>query len=194
METPGRLDIQQLWNELQSIKKDLTTAKQLLYQLVQRNESPLGFVDNEFGQLIHCDGGIETGGFWYIFDERFNKRAIPYRALNGLVKGLRFLDVREGSRAYHAMELLILAHKPLVLRDTWNSTFSKSIVSALAGMQPKNLREPLTVDLSPDAEGKTFCFIRQNGRMQTPYSTATDANFKDLVRQAVQNVKEALPM
>jgi hypothetical protein len=105
---------------------------------------------------------------------------------------VRFADVREGNRAYHAMELLVLAHKPLVLRDNWNSTFAKGIISVLAAMSPNDLRKPLTLELSPDVEGKTFGFIRQDGHMQMPYSKATEIEFKDLVKRAVNNVRDAL--
>jgi hypothetical protein len=192
LDTIGRVDAQQIWDELRFIEGELRTTQQLLRQIIQTMEMPLGFVDNEFGQLIHCDGGVETGGFWYIFDEHFNKKAIPYRAINGLIKGLRYADVREGGRAYHAMELLVCAHKPLVLRDAWNSTFARGIVAVLASMQPEELRKPLTIEIAPDASGRTFCLVKQHGRLKMPPSSPPEADFKELVHRAVQNVKTAL--
>jgi len=102
----------------------------------------------------------ESDYCWYILSE--DRRQIPIydKALTGVITGIEVEKKVETSFGLtFKTDLYILADKPYIIRSGNESYFSKGLLLSLDILTYEQLRQPLTITVSPGDKTIVFCTI-----------------------------------
>ena len=102
----------------------------------------------------------EADHCWYMLAEDERRIPIYERALTGVITGIEVnkkVETRFGP--VEKNDLYILADKPYIIRSGSESYFSKSLLLSLGVLTYEQLRNPLTIAVSPGDSNVVFCNI-----------------------------------
>jgi hypothetical protein len=102
----------------------------------------------------------ESNYCWYMLSE--DKKQIPIydKALTGVITGIEVEKKVETSFGLtFKTDLYILADKPYIIRSGKESYFSKGLLLSLDILTCEQLRQPLTITVSPGNNTIVFCTI-----------------------------------
>jgi hypothetical protein len=163
--------------QLQKLTEALAPTKQLL-----------GFGEAPKSETyVFCNRN--NGGVWYTLNEQNQPNIIEQQALTGYVRKLEFSKVQRRGKETCKLRCTIQAECTYVLESAHDSNFSKGMISAIAFLSPKELRESITVvpQASTQSAEVLFCNIYQDGKQVfAPYDDQTD--WKLAARAAIDAV------
>jgi hypothetical protein len=102
----------------------------------------------------------EGDACWYSLSEEGKQVSIPEKALTGLITGIecnKSVETQYGLT--YKTDLAILAPTPYVIRSGRESYFSKSLLLSLDALTIEQLRNPVTIAVSPGDKTVVFCSI-----------------------------------
>ncbi|MEH2335918.1 hypothetical protein [Nostoc sp.] len=102
----------------------------------------------------------EADHCWYMLAEDERRIPIYERALTGAITGIEVnkrVETKFG--VVEKNDLYILADKPYIIRSGSESYFSKSLLLSLDVLTSEQLRNPLTIAVSPGDSNVVFCNI-----------------------------------
>ncbi|MEH2457963.1 hypothetical protein [Nostoc sp.] len=102
----------------------------------------------------------ESDHCWYMLAEDEKRIPIFERALTGAITGIEVnkkVETRFG--VVEKTDLYILADKPYIIRSGSESYFSQSLLLSLDVLISEQLRNPLTIAVSPGESNVVFCKI-----------------------------------
>ncbi|MBC1242122.1 hypothetical protein [Nostoc sp. 2RC] len=97
---------------------------------------------------------------WYMLSENEQKIPIYDKALTGVITGIELnkkVETRFG--IVEKNDLYILADKPYIIRSGSESYFSQSLLLSLDALIFEQMRNPLTIAVSPGESNVVFCNI-----------------------------------
>ncbi len=97
---------------------------------------------------------------WYMLSEDERRMPIYDKALTGLITGIEVnkrVETRFG--IVEKNDLYILADKPYIIRSGSESYFSQSLLLSLDALIFEQMRNPLTIAVSPGESNVVFCTI-----------------------------------
>ncbi|QLE58830.1 hypothetical protein [Nostoc sp. TCL26-01] len=102
----------------------------------------------------------ENDHCWYTLSDDAKPIPIYDRALTGFITGIEVNKKIETSHGEsEKTDLHILADKPYIIRSGKESYFSKSLLLSLDVLTCEQLRQPLTIAVSPGDKTIVFCTI-----------------------------------
>lgn len=102
----------------------------------------------------------EGDACWYSLSEEGKQVPIYEKALTGLITGIecnKSVETQYGLT--YKTDLAILAPTPCIIRSGNSSYFSKSLLLSLDALTVEQLRNPLTIAVSPGEKTVVFCSI-----------------------------------
>ncbi|MBE9104831.1 hypothetical protein IQ229_07720 [Nostoc cf. edaphicum LEGE 07299] len=97
---------------------------------------------------------------WYMLSENEQKIPIYDKALTGVITEIKIdRQVETAFGRVGKIDLSILADKPYIVRSGKDSYFSKSLLLSLDALTSEQLRNPLTISVSPGDSNVVFCNI-----------------------------------
>ncbi|WP_445635580.1 DUF932 domain-containing protein [Nostoc sp. DSM 114161] len=102
----------------------------------------------------------ENDHCWYMLSEDEKRIPIYERALTGAITGIEVnKKVETKFKVVEKNDLYILADKPYIIRSGSESYFSQSLLLSLDILTCEQLRNPLTMAVSPGESNVVFCTI-----------------------------------
>ncbi|MFN6513188.1 MAG: hypothetical protein RMY29_001635 [Nostoc sp. CreGUA01] len=102
----------------------------------------------------------EADHCWYMLSEDEKRIPIYERALTGAITKIEVnKKVETKFKVVEKNDLYVLADKPYIIRSGSESYFSKSLLLSLEVLTFEQLRNPLTISLSPGDSNVVFCKI-----------------------------------
>jgi len=102
----------------------------------------------------------ETDHCWYMLSEDEKRIPIYERALTGVITKIEInKKVETKFKVVEKNDLYILADKPYIIRSGSESYFSKSLLLSLDVLNYQQVRNPLTISVSPGDSNVVFCSI-----------------------------------
>ncbi len=121
-------------------------------------EVKLGFGQTPRPQYVFVSR--EPDHCWYILAEDRRRIPINEKALTGVITGIEVnKKVKTTFNEVEKNDLYILADKPYIIRSGSESYFSKSLLLSLDILTSEQLRNPLTIAVSPGNSNVVFCNI-----------------------------------
>lgn len=165
----------------------------LLRQLIAATgqHQKLGFSPSLRPKYIYCNRS--QGGLWYVLADTPDRTPQPLTdpALTCLVRLFEFKQVERRGKDTWKLHLHVEADRPYILEAGYDSTFSRSLMSALAVVSWQRLQHPITIEVQA-AESEEVLFVRVycSGEMvYAPYDEQT--NWRQVATQAKRNVEMA---
>ncbi|WP_338461306.1 hypothetical protein VZH09_09640 [Synechococcus elongatus IITB7] len=174
---------------LESLLKDIAQQLGAIAQALRPADESLGFGPSPGRQYIYVNRS--QGCNWYRLDPEGHPIAIEAPALTGYIVGLEIRELQRRGKAVPKLHLHIKADRHYVLESGAQSVFSKSLVAAIARLQPTQLRQPIAIEPQA-AEGNEAEFARLylNGEyVHAPWDDNSD--FHHLTQQAIAVVQAA---
>jgi hypothetical protein len=140
-------------------------------------------------QFIFCNR--KNGGLWYKLNEQSQPVIIEQPALTGYIRKLEFKTLERRGKDTPKLHCHIEADTHYTLESGHDSLFSKELLSAIAFTSPKDLREPITIEVqAADNETVLFCNVWVNSqRVMASFDDQTD--WKLAARAAIDAVRVA---
>ncbi|GEM_PF-585604 len=168
----------------------LNRQEQLLQQLISVINKPrLGFSDNFGTTRIYCNRS--NGCLWYTLANGSTPVAIQQTALTGYLRELKFERVQRRGKEVCKLLLTIEADGMYLLESGHDSHFSKCVLSAIASLDHKQLKQPVTIAVAP-GQDEAVLFSRLyvgSEYIKSSYNDATD--FRETSKLAINNVRQA---
>jgi hypothetical protein len=121
-------------------------------------EVKLGFGQTPKPQYVFVSR--EPDHCWYMLAEDERRIPIYEKALTGLITGIEVnKKVKTTFKEVEKTDLYILADKPYIIRSGSESYFSKNLLLSLDVLASEQLRNPLTIAVSPGNNNVVFCNI-----------------------------------
>ncbi|BAZ15886.1 hypothetical protein NIES4071_77590 [Calothrix sp. NIES-4071] len=123
-----------------------------------RMDIKLGFGSVPKAQYVFVSR--EGDACWYSLSEEGKQVPIHEKALTGLITGIecnKSVETQYGLT--YKTDLAILAPTPCIIRSGRESYFSKSLLLSLDALTIEQLRNPLTIAVSPGDKTVVFCSI-----------------------------------
>ncbi|MEO0935762.1 MAG: hypothetical protein AAFY21_19110 [Cyanobacteria bacterium J06641_2] len=168
----------------------LTRQEQLLQQLISvLNKPRLGFSDNFGTTRIYCNRS--NGCLWYTLANGSTPVAIQQTALTGYLRELKFDRVIRRGKETCKLVITIEADGVYQLESGYDSHFSKCVLSAIASLNHKQLKQPVTIAVAPgDDDNVLFARVYLGSEyIKTQYKDNT--NFREISKLAINTVKQA---
>jgi len=172
--------LQAIAHNLQQLTTALTPTKQTL-----------GFGAAPKGQVwVFCNRS--KGGVWYSLNEQNQPVIIEHQSLTGYIRKLEFKETVRRNEKSHKLHCYIEADQLYILEGSATAHFCKGLLSAIAFLTPKQLKQPLTLVPQPSTENGEVLFtnVYQDGnQVFAPYDDQTD--WKLTSRAAIDGVRVA---
>ncbi|RAM48061.1 MAG: hypothetical protein C6Y22_29945 [Hapalosiphonaceae cyanobacterium JJU2] len=156
----------------------LQEQNQLLRALIAAQNKPaLGFSDRPPGQPQWIFIGRHGDSCWYSLDKDSKPVPIAHRALTGWITGLAFEKVTRRGKESHKLNATIRTDTTVYTLSTGHDTcFAKSLMASLAIITDVQLRQPITLSVSPgDDESIVWCRLYAPDYVKAPqWDDSTD--------------------
>ncbi len=177
------------FQQTNEIIKLLHRQNELLEQIANNlNNSHLGFHDDAGVTRVYCNRS--NGFLWYTLANG-TPVEIKQSALTGYLRELKFERVMRRGKEVCKLCLNIEADGMYLLESGYDSHFSKCVLSAIALLTPEQLRQPITIAVSPGSDDAVLFARVYFGAeyIKAPYTQHT--NFRKVAKQAISAVKAA---
>jgi hypothetical protein len=145
----------------------------------------LGFHDSIRPVIVYCNN--QKASNWY---QVVNDKPVAYEhnSLTGYLKCLKAVKVVRRNQEQWKLHVSIQADRAYILEMGVDSHFAKGLLSAIAALEPDDLKQPFTVEAQPGDEA-FFCACYSAGvPIEAKYDKRTD--FKLVAKIAMNLVNQ----
>lgn len=174
---------------LASLTRQEELLKQLISVINKLDKPRLGFHNDAGVTRIYCNRS--NGCLWYTLANGTTPVPIQQTALTGYLRELKFERVQRRGKEVCKLLLTVEADGMYQLESGYDSHFSKCILSAIAILNPQQLKQPVTISpAAGDDDAVLFARLYVGSEyIKAPYGDNT--SFREFSLQAIDNVKTA---